>query len=479
MRELYLTLTKDRSPLPAVLQRRVLAVATTRRDQTLLAALAERVDLDPDVEATLVATGAARVLSAWLSRPGRDRTHLLAAARDRRVTVRAAVAAVRGLDDEVYTATIGRGEAAVLRALTENRSVSDEVLSQLLVRAVTRDPVAFLAELTSSDGRRTIHPVLQRCVDVQTQVCCALLDHDQVEARRLVRDFGDLPGLTASQHATLVEAFCAAPTRDRWNYSAYELEEGGWLLTSPHATDATWAAIDRAFSTLGPDRNGPAQITGLVGARDVAAVNHRYHRGASAAARRLAAKLPTVTGDQLAAYVTEVAAAKDLDAGEANRLFTAVLDRADLSADAVHALPVWAFAWASTTVERRLGRGDGDLAVDVLLALAGGKDALASLLAARGPEVVPAVCAALGDDHGTVQVRTDEVLRWLLAYGQLDQLPARLLPELARADAAAVSALLSRHDDRALELAETLADGYGGSIHSLLTDASTLADAAS
>jgi hypothetical protein len=118
-------------------QRHLLADALRDKDEASLVALANQPNLSPEVDAGLSKVTSAKVLCAWLSRPGRDPEQVVGfVAKERRVSVLETIAKVEGLPSDAYAMIAKRNLARPSYELWHNDSVEDKIKDQALATIV-------------------------------------------------------------------------------------------------------------------------------------------------------------------------------------------------------------------------------------------------------------------------------------------------------------------------------------------------------
>lgn len=130
-----LCLAEQETRLDATTQRRLVDFATRHGSVPVLAALARRADLDPVLDGELARVERAEVRAAWLARPGRSSTEILAALeRETRERVLTAVARIPDLPEEVAAFVVShcRGPQP-LAALVASDGTSDTVRKTALL----------------------------------------------------------------------------------------------------------------------------------------------------------------------------------------------------------------------------------------------------------------------------------------------------------------------------------------------------------
>lgn len=127
---LYESLTSD-PELPKNVQWRIYRYALRTGKPALAAKLLSVPGLDPALDAELGTRREARIRAAWFGRPGRPleeiRRALDAATRAEAGGAGAALAAVQGLPDDLYSTLVGRSPAAIHKALIANPTVPLDV----------------------------------------------------------------------------------------------------------------------------------------------------------------------------------------------------------------------------------------------------------------------------------------------------------------------------------------------------------------
>jgi hypothetical protein len=125
--KLYTTLLNSQR-LGSETQRRILDLATIHKKTALVARLAKRADLAPEIDQALRKVTAAPVRAAWLARPGRPACEIEAfAMTETRVSVCEVIAAAPGLTSRVYEEMLSRDLIAVHAALAGNPDVSLDI----------------------------------------------------------------------------------------------------------------------------------------------------------------------------------------------------------------------------------------------------------------------------------------------------------------------------------------------------------------
>jgi hypothetical protein len=134
------------------LQQRVLDHALRHRDRSVLLALLGRPDLDDDVDRALGTTRDISVLVPWLLRDGRHPGQIIErAATEPRVTVLAAIAATRGLPEDVYLHLAAKDSERVLRAIIENSSAGPDAVCTAATTLAARRPRTLGTQKTIDD----------------------------------------------------------------------------------------------------------------------------------------------------------------------------------------------------------------------------------------------------------------------------------------------------------------------------------------
>jgi len=125
--QFYATLLSGQT-CPVDLQHQIARHATSKKDAKLLSQLVARPDLDPALDEQFANSSNHLVLAAWVSRPERDPQHLIdVVKKDKRITVREAVASISDLPEEVYETLADVDNFKVAYALLTNPSVPSHV----------------------------------------------------------------------------------------------------------------------------------------------------------------------------------------------------------------------------------------------------------------------------------------------------------------------------------------------------------------
>jgi len=210
VRGLYQALLHNQT-LGEQMQERIYDFATRTADYDVLAQLARHPSLTADLDARLGALTSAKVLAAWLTRPGRDLTTALdKLRREERVTVQSAVAGLDGLGDALYGEMVERYDRpAPLLPLMENPSVSPTVRTRAAERLAPRSH-----RLGRRDARR-FRVVVQANSETHDIVGLLAPDPGIVETVAPSPELSEatLDRLTKAVHNGLIKAADAA-TRD-------------------------------------------------------------------------------------------------------------------------------------------------------------------------------------------------------------------------------------------------------------------------
>lgn len=481
MNELYRHLAASTAPLSVGLQQHAAALVLRDDELDLGVELLARHDLDPQVARTLAGSGRARLVAAWLVRPELGVDELTAAAADRRVAVRSAVAEVEGLPDAVYLAAATPGNLQVAVTLAENPSVPDEVLAVALRAAAEAAPQRFAKKaLTWSNMRDTLTHTVRRCEPVQAAVLAAIADLPVKELRGVTDLFGALPGITAEQHRWLTELYVTSRRTDRQAISGWELPAAAQLLASPHVSEDTWQALIPIATRELPTHKYSSQMTTAeaIVARDTGWLAAHATTDQTARLDEIAAEVASAPVGQLAKLAdtaVKLPTGGNLGRARLARVIVALFGRDDLPLDALTAVQNQVRLGRKAAVTR-LAAGHGLLQVDAELVRLLGAEALPVFLDRRGAAGVAALAAAMADARHTAT----ELLTGLVRAGYLRALPASSMTTLARELPEAVTALLGEvvgDDPGRAELLATLSAGYGGTIGSLCDDVGALSAA--
>jgi hypothetical protein len=245
------------SPL---VQRRILAYATTCKVNTLLVSLASLPELVDDVDEVLKGVSAARVVAAWVARPGREAGVLDAMARsDKRQVVRAALASFEELEPSTYEFLAGIESSNVALALlgnpaleqaarTKAASTLGECLeenrrtSEQLAVALGADPDLVEAFFLSARSATALEHLLRlEDITLETQLVAVGVLGDLLlasEARKslqphyrhddkagvLLRDLAQHPSLAPASAEALLQRFTSNPVLSAHLYPGLRAE---------------------------------------------------------------------------------------------------------------------------------------------------------------------------------------------------------------------------------------------------------------
>lgn len=293
--ELYVALAGAQGPLPGPLRAKVLDYAAADRTA------AEKAVTNPTFtaaeRAALVARHPQAVAIAWLTEGSPSVDDARAAATDRRIGVREAVATLPDLPAEVYRATFtDRPHARIALALGANPSAPAPVAYDALVAAVTADPESAGALLAGDDaaaltalmGRPDAHDTLARFV-LDTAEEFGAADVQVAPWNAPARLVGDLPGLSFELWSELVRR------TGGHGPSAFALAR---LAEHPHAeTPAGERLLEAQIATLDDE-----QVRRRVAGR----LYHSLRREWAGPERRAARRPEVVTARPIAELVTAV-----------------------------------------------------------------------------------------------------------------------------------------------------------------------------
>ncbi|MCP4792469.1 MAG: hypothetical protein GY882_03965 [Actinomycetia bacterium] len=126
--------------IPGNVQRQFFAWATREEHIGALEALAAHPSLIDEIDDELAKDSRAKVVVAWLSRPGRDHAAMAErAASEKRVTVLDAIAKTEGLDESVYMAVVKANKDTPLLTLLRASYVSDDVARAAALQLISNN----------------------------------------------------------------------------------------------------------------------------------------------------------------------------------------------------------------------------------------------------------------------------------------------------------------------------------------------------
>ena len=227
--DLHRALLDAAAPLDVTVQRHLLDAAAAGRDHDLLAKLAARADTDPEIRRTALAAGNQTASRAWLASGNAPEDVLVAAAADRRIGVREALAGVPGLAAELYRTCVRDGHPRIVEELAYNPDVPAALVVDAIITGCAAGRHDKLAGMFAQPFE-ALNVVLAATPSAHDGLVEAFLDAGTAPGR-VGALLGDLPGLSPERWQTLVDAaFGTSPVGPR-GYAVLLT-----LTRSPHAT---------------------------------------------------------------------------------------------------------------------------------------------------------------------------------------------------------------------------------------------------